>query len=223
LYQDFKEYNENYTSAYVHENGWMFGVPLKHRKAFGYLYNRDITSEEDALQNYLENLKNYVGLKDIDVGKIKRLKLFQYYKRKIIKNRIITFGNKLYFFDPHSGLPLHFNLIMVGKIIEFITSDKNLIEIENEINDSYNKQISLLEDLMALNYAGKNKIDSDFWNIKKKESHEHLKNSEELYQWYKDTKLNPNCRKFFWTFGPNLMRKYINGYKVDLDELFKGK
>jgi hypothetical protein len=57
LFPDFKNYQEEFTSSYVHENGWMFGVPLQHRKAFGYLYNNKSTSYEEAIEHF-SKLKN---------------------------------------------------------------------------------------------------------------------------------------------------------------------
>ena len=62
LYQDYREYNEDMTSMYVHENGWMFGIPISFRKTFGYIYNTNYTRYPDALKNFETSIGEYLSL-----------------------------------------------------------------------------------------------------------------------------------------------------------------
>ena len=224
LYQDFKNYGEEFTSAYVHENGWMFGVPLEHRKAFGYTYNSEITSEEDAINNFLENLNYYVGLKDVAVDKIKKVKWSQFYKNTIIDGRVITIGNKLYFFDPQMGVPLHFVYSKVSDFLDIVNRAPkfDLSFIQTKFNALYKKHMGELQDVLPINYAGKTKINSPFWNLKQKEAYDFLQNSESFYKWYKNTKMGkPPELLGVPGFNIELLTQYIDGYKIDLDNMFK--
>lgn len=222
LYQDFKKYSEDYTSLYVHENGWMFGIPLEHRKAFGYVYNDTITNEDDALQNFQENLKYYVGLSDISIDKIKKIKWRQFYKKEIIKGRIITMGNKLFFFDPQMGIPLHFTFTLMNDFLTIMNVKPDLIE--DKFNFLYNKCITELQDLLAVNYAGENKIDSAFWKLKKKESTEHLSNSKSFFKWYRQSMFqDPGLWFGVPGFNIKFMLLYLNGYKINLHKMFQSK
>jgi hypothetical protein len=74
LYPDFTKYDEPFTSTHFHEQGWMFGVPLQHRKAWGYLYDKNITSHEDASEHFAK-------LKGIDTTNLRRFNWEPYYKK----------------------------------------------------------------------------------------------------------------------------------------------
>ena len=114
LYQDFKQYNEHFSSATLHDNGWMFGIPLQHRKAFGYCYNTNFLTKEQALQNFSK-------LVNVEKEKVKSLNWEQYYRKVAIDRRIVYTGNKLYFYEPHGGMPLHYYCLFA---IEFIRTFK---------------------------------------------------------------------------------------------------
>lgn len=208
IYPHFKQYNEDYSYAYVHDNGWMFGVPLSHRKAFGFCYNSNFLSEEDAKLKFRK-------LKNIDYKSIRKLSWTQYYKNTVKDNRIFTNGNKLYFFEPHQGLPLHYYFTIANHIIQ------EIIEItpNNSTNVYHNKIIKEYEILIALNYAGENRIVSKYWEESKKIAVHLLKTSESFKAWYfeRTQKFNPVD---YGTHDAELMDMYLSYYNIDLGKIF---
>jgi hypothetical protein len=214
IYPEMKNYYEFYTSAYVHENGWMFGIPVQGRKAWGYLYNKNITSEKEALENF-SNLKSF------EIDTIRKIKWRQYYRKNLMDERIIYMGNRLFFFEPHQSLPLHYyhNItdffirnIIIGK------KDINDISLVNQMMNNYHiKNIDYIEDLIAINYIGENNIDSEFTNYVKTHAKKTLLESENFINFAKSYNNTGN----FSTYGfhpASLMKQYIEGYKINLKE-----
>jgi hypothetical protein len=210
LYPDFQQYHEMYTSAHVHKNGWMFGVPLTHRKAWGYLYNKDITPTEEAVQAFSE-------LKGIDAGPLRKISWKQYYRKKVLDRRILSSGNKLYFFEPHMTLPLHFyNMIAIDFLSKIARTLSDVSMLNREVNGGYVDSIDKIQDLIALNYAGTTNIDSPFWNETKVKARQRLQNSNRFQHWLKTSE---QTIQGYCVHPPKIMREYIEGYGIDLKSL----
>lgn len=210
LYPDFKKYDEPYTSMHFHKNGWMFGVPLSHRKAFGYLYNNKITTETEAIKNFSE-------MKNIDASTLRRFSWSPYYRKKLMDGRIIYLGNKLYLFEPANAFPLFYYNTIVNNFI------KNVIHLSVEnlnhnMNNFHKEHINFIIDLIALTYCGDvHKTDSDFWNHLKPKAKAWLKQSYSWNEWIKQVKKDKQIKNFLYQ-GSSLMNEYINGFKIDINE-----
>jgi hypothetical protein len=211
LYPDFTNYDEMYTSSYIHDNGWMFGVPLQHRKTFGYLYNNNITTQEDACRDF-EKIKN------IDTTNLRKFSWKQYYRKKAMDGRILSMGNRLYFFEPSQALPLHYYSVLTDIFINEV--DQATPEQLNEImNKDYNYFINTIQDLIALNYVGKNSLDTNFWNYTKDQAKKQLLHSHSFQEWLMDSKFENNLQGYF-THTEDVMEGYISGFKIDLNSLY---
>jgi hypothetical protein len=207
LYPDFKEYKEDYTSATVHKNGWMFGVPLQHRKAFGYLYNNTVTSYEDAK-------KDFEQIKGIDATDARQFSWNQYFRKKVIDGRILYTGNKLYFFEPNQAIPLHYYAIIADVFVRLGTT--STVEYTNqEMNIFHARNIEQIQNLIAINYAGENKLDTAFWKYAKEGSKSRLMNSQDFRDWAKSS-VDSETILAYWSHDASLMKDYVNGYKIDL-------
>jgi hypothetical protein len=210
LYPDFKKYDEVYTSSHVHENGWMFGVPLHHRKAWGYLYNNKITSVEDATKHFGE-------WKDIDASSLRKISWKHYYRKKVLDSRVLFSGNKLYFFEPHMTLPLHFyNMIATDFISKILRTQGNVQMMNREINSGYKDGIEKIQDLVALNYAGQVDIDSPFWKETNAKAKQRLINSDKFQHWITTSGNSPRA---YFVHPSKIMREYVEGYNLDLGDL----
>ena len=91
----------------------MFGVPLSFRKAFGYLYHDALTSDEEAIADFSK-------IKNIDANTCRKIKWQQYYKNNAMEGRILYMGNRLYFFEPHQAIPLHYYVFLTSKFLNAI-------------------------------------------------------------------------------------------------------
>jgi hypothetical protein len=207
LYPDFKEYHEDFTSVYMHDNGWMFGIPLQHRKAFGYLYNNTLTTEQEA-RNHFEKIKN------IDTSVLRKFSWEQYYRKSAVEGRILYLGNKLYFFEPTGAIPLYYYMLIVNQFFLTINSDKSSI-LEQHVNKVHLNSVNTIQDLIALNYVGDNSLDTDFWNNKKQESFDRLTKSERFMEWVRNN-IGKTRVSEYWKWDAQTMQQYIKGFKIDL-------
>lgn len=238
-YQVHKHYEEDLTGIYVHDNGWMFGIPVKGRKTYGYAFNSNITTLEDATDHFELTLREYTDVESIDRDKIRNLPWKQFYRKNIIDGRIITLGNKLFFFDPLQGLPIIVNTLNVGMMCDIIMNkskytgkmiEKTLI---NLINQNHRWFMMHIVNLTAMNYAGKNKIDSVYWNKVRPIARDTLYKSESLFEWFMECKImehqkKPNMKNsnkppqgpHYSPHNHYLMNLYLDGYGVDLEEIY---
>jgi len=208
IYPHFQIYNEEYTSSYVHDNGWMFGVPLQHRKAFGYCYNNDYLSVDEAIDKFSE-------LKDIEREKLRYFSWKHYYKKEAYQDNTLYLGNKLYFFEPHQAIPLHYYMMLTQEFMKAVVGGWH--DLDGLLNSYHNMSMKEIQDLIALNYAGRNSMDTPFWKDKKDQAVNRLKTSETFQSWGK-TKLRGGYLDF-WAQDARIMDQYINGYGIDLKEL----
>lgn len=206
LYPHFTEYNEEFTSSYFHKNGWMFGVPLTHRKAFGYCYNNNITTLEEACSDF-EKIKN-ISTKDL-----RKFSWKQYYKKSAIHNRVLSMGNRLYFFEPHQAIPLHYYANLTREFFVAALSENNL-KLHMTVNKYHANNISDIQDLIALNYSGEINFESKFWNYAKENACKRLHNSVWFNKWAKESR--DSSVRPYWVHGRQMMEQYISGFKVDL-------
>jgi hypothetical protein len=215
IYPEFRSYDETYTSASVHDHGWMFGIPLQHRKAWGYLYNNQLTTEDAALENF-EKVNKIIS--DIDITELRKISWIPYYKKQAMDNRILSMGNRLYFFEPTQAIPLHYYGMLTQYFSQLVFKDTDLLMLNKRVNYYHELSMSDIQDLIALSYNGKNNINSLFWNSAKEQSTTRLKKSTRFQQWLID-KENAGMYVKFWAHTDRMMKQYIEGFQVDLDKL----
>ena len=211
LNPDFKDYGENNTSAYVHPNGWMFGVPLTLRKAFGYCYNNEFTSYEEAV-------KDFSHIKGIDASTLRNFSWIPYRKAQAIDERILAMGNKLYLYEPQQAMPLHYYALITSCFIDGILNNVPNDVLNQVINKFNNEAMEDISNLMALNYCGENHIDSVFWNALKQRSTDHLKKSKRWQNWLKEVETAGKIIGYY-PADVSMMTSYIKGFKIDLATL----
>lgn len=168
----------DYTYHVAHKDGWMFGIPIHTRSAWGYLFNRDITDQEEAVKNCSELLKTHRISKYIDRDylreNIKILHFNHYYSKKCVNNRIIRNGNRLYTFEPLHGYAVPTFLNVCEFSLEYIFGDIS----EDRFNQKYKNLLSSLEELICFHYHKGSIHNTKFWNYAKERSLKRLEGSE---------------------------------------------
>ena len=213
IFPEFKIYDEQYTTNLFHQNGWMFGIPLRHRKAFGYLYNNSITSKEEAIIHF-KKLKP-----DIEVEKLRSLNWKHYYKKEAMQDKVLSMGNKLYFFEPAQGLPLHYCFHISSLFADLICNNFfSPIDISSYINLYHNIHMQKIQDLIALNYAGENNMNSNFWQTTKEKARIRLKDSDRFREWCKNN-IDLGYISQYCFHTDHLMRQYIEGFNINTGDL----
>ena len=212
VYPEFTLSENTNTTVTFHKNGWMFGIPLQHRKAFGYLYNRNITSKEEAITHF-QTLKP-----EVNAENIRFIEWTSYYRKKVMNNRILYLGNKLYFFEPAMGLPLHYYVNVSSVFSDFILNDEiSKVDIPDYMNKYHDIQMEKIQDIISLNYISKNDMTSKFWNEISVKSKDRLKKSIRFQEWAKEV-LTRDYYIQYWTIGATVMKQYITGFDIDLKE-----
>lgn len=206
IFPEFKKYPEMFTSSQATQDGWMFGIPLEHRKAFGYLYNSNITSFEEAKENF----KRLKGLSDEDLEKTRKLSWTYFYKKTALNGRILTSGNKLFFFEPNQGFPLHYYLVLADALIDCIYSGR---DVEDSINSFYQRIIEEVLDVIALTYQAGVPFESKFWQITKQASKKHLLKSKKFNNW------RQNLNEYYASHSPEIMKYLLSGMEIDLNSV----
>lgn len=206
---------EDYTTAEAHDHGWMFGVSLPSRKTYGYLYNNEYLSKEEALENFKK-------IRNVDMSNVRSFSWNHYYRIKMFENNILYLGNKLYFFEPHQAMPLHFYCDVLSRLHTLLSDtnhtlcDSEQMEIKRKMNSFYDKNITEIMDMICINYVGENKNQTQFWLDMKKQCLEILKSSPGFVTWCKNSERNEYS--FYCMFNATFMKTYIKGYKIDLKE-----
>lgn len=157
----------NYTHHVAHKNGWMFGIPLKTRQGWGYLYNDTITTKEEATEHIKE-------LFNKDEVNLKEFKFKNFYAKKMLEGRIIKNGNRAMFMEPLEGFSGSYYYRVLQVFTDFIYGIMN----EDRVNEQLVWDAQDAESVMSFIYHGGSNFDSPFWNHAKQITSEHLKNSE---------------------------------------------
>jgi Tryptophan halogenase len=173
LIHNQKDYEfEPYTDHIATKHGWMFGVPLKARKTYGYMFNDKITSKEEAL----EDMKEFFKVDAID-GREYFFKC--YYANQIVNGRVGRNGNKALFFEP-----LVANSIFLYIHTARVFFDYMMGTIDAQAADAaFVKGVQEMEDLISHYYSGGSTFqNSKFWEQAPKAAQERLKNREPYHQ-----------------------------------------
>lgn len=210
IYPEFEKYNEMYTTSTAHSNGWMFNIPLTFRKAHGYLYNKDVTSYEEAAEEFVKF--NPI----VDINKTRRLEWSTFYRKEIVEQNIIYLGNKLFFFEPSQGFPLHYYAVFADIAIHCFAND---INIQDHLNDYYLNIIEDIQDVIALTYQANVPYNSKFWNYAKTSSFDKLKKSKKFLDWVN----NPSKYTHFASHSNEIMFTLINGMNIDISKFKENK
>jgi hypothetical protein len=210
LYPEQKKYDEMYTTLIAHKNGYMFGIPLTYRKTWGYLYNNKFTTKEEALNDFAK-------IKGIDTSSLRSFSWQPSYRLSPLDGRVLTMGNKLFFFEPFGAFQMHYYIGVMKATLSEIFNEVTGKQLEAIVKENHIKNIEQIQDVLAINYCGENKCNSKFWNYATKASRDRLKKSKSFQEWI----LSKPKHKFnkYWSFEPLLLNELIKGYKIDLNSL----
>jgi len=146
------------------EHGWMFGLPLQTRNAWGYLYNDTISSKQEVVDDMCKIFRldeNTLNLKEFS---------FKNYRAKTyFDGRIMLNGNRALFYEPLEALSNGFYDSVIRNFFDYVTENKAISNFYSVAN--INKQLVELakssEMFINFVYHGGSKYDSKFWNFAK--------------------------------------------------------
>ena len=160
---------EPYTDHVAMKHGWMFGVPMKTRKTFGYLFNDKITPKEEAM----EDMKQFLGVEQLDNKEF----LFNcYYSNSLVEGRIFKNGNKALFFEPLVANSIFIYIYTTRLIYDHIKG----VNTTEKTNAMFVKAVQEMEDVISYYYQGGSLHETPFWDFATKHTRERLDNRQEF-------------------------------------------
>lgn len=151
------------------KNGWMFGIPLKTRQGWGYLYNDTITTKEEAMEDIADIFKTTVDKLDLREFAFK-----PYYAKTFFDGRILKNGNRALFFEPLEALSGFFYEMALRTVFDYYTGNRPTVD---SVNTHLTSLAQNLENFYHYIYHGGSTFDTPFWNTITKRSSEKLKNN----------------------------------------------
>jgi hypothetical protein len=177
----------------------MWGIPLQSRINYGYNFNDNITSLEEARLNFAKEL-------GVDVEVIKNNKDFKFHSyihKKIFNKRIFKNGNIAALIEPIFANALFMYDDISRNIHHYIThsidcSDEEGILYQNNVKNTYDQIV----DFIHFVYHGGSTYDTNFWKfIKTTHPKEKIQTKNKNFVRTKDIIRYSNSRNFFSSPG----------------------
>jgi hypothetical protein len=160
-----KEADINWTRAVATPDGWTFVIPnTTQTTSYGYLYNDEITSTEEASANFEEIFS--LGKQGVHQSEISKLKFSNYIaKQPIIDNRIILGGNRLSFLEPLEATANDASLLWTRKTFDWIIYN---ITTPDLISQEFSTYIHQIQNFIIWHYMYGSKYNTPFWEAARK-------------------------------------------------------
>lgn len=171
--------NGQVTDHFATKHGWTFGIPLTNRYTYGYLFNNNINTKEEAMQGFEELINS-----PINRSELKEYKFTPYYAKKIIDKRILKNGNRALFFEPLSASSIFIYTLILEVFLDHleVQSTTNPFADGSNTNKLCIKMINDLEDIISFLYHGGSIYDTEFWRYASDKGKSRLQKSEVFHK-----------------------------------------
>ena len=203
----------NYTHVIAKKYGWMWDIPLQHRKGCGYVYNDNYTSPEKAQ----EEIETDLGIKIDPQRDIKfeagRLEKFW------IKN-VLSSGLASAFVEPLEATSIHMTVLQINHFIEQYFTH-NMDFNNTAMQDRYNKDMTSvwddIKDFIVLHYNSPRR-DTEFWIEASSEKRRSEELKSKLAVWKtrmpRTTDYKGRLNENFYDLGNTLWMQVMIGMKM---------
>lgn len=156
-----------FTDHIATDHGWMFGVPLKDWKTYGYLYNDQITTTEAAR----EDMMKVLGIGTLNSNEYQAEYIMKsYYANELVSGRICKNGNSALFFEPLIANSIHLYLHANRLIFDYIKKGTPAATT----NEGFVRAVQEMEDLISYYYQGGSMRVGEFWRVATESSQKRL-------------------------------------------------
>tara|TARA_R110000803_G_scaffold48685_2_gene101219 strand:+ start:1090 stop:2244 length:1155 start_codon:yes stop_codon:yes gene_type:complete len=201
----------NYTKHVATENGWMFGIPLQTRQNYGYMFNDNITTTEEAKKDLSKIFNTELNLKEF--------KFKPYYASVFLKDRVLKNGNRAIFLEPLEAL----SGVMYDQINRLMWDHIYNNKSEKILNEQCINISKKCENFIAFVYSESTKFKSKFWEETKKKANKHLTNKnwtetlEFVIRQIKQGALNNGgTNHIAFPFIPLLWKEYLKHFNIKI-------
>ena len=160
LEPNFDEELPTYTDSIAMKYGWMWQIPLQHRTGCGYVYDSDLISEEEAIQE----IEEYLGFEPLYPRKNKGGFKFEAgcYETPWVKN-CIALGLSAGFIEPLEATSI---MVTIGCLQDIFSNVQNIQDKNSPFREVYNtlveKKNDEIRDFLYFHYMT-GRTDTDFW------------------------------------------------------------
>ena len=165
-YKNKKEEMNLYTDCIAHDNGWVWKIPLWTRWGTGYVYSDKYVSDEDALKEFKQFIKDrdYSGI-DVEELEYKNIQMrVGRHERMWVKN-VVGIGLSAGFIEPLESNGLYSVHEFLKQLILKICGDRdsyNALDRE-EYNFECSKMFDGFASFVSMHYALSTRDDTEYW------------------------------------------------------------
>jgi len=185
------------------KNGWMFGIPLTSRHTYGYLFNTNITKDEDAISEMSDFFEKNLSKDDLIEYNFK-----SYYSKSVMNGRILNNGNRALFFEPLSASSI-WCYVAIAEMFAHHLENPTKYNV-SFVNTNFMEMAKSLEDMLSFLYHGGSIHDTDFWKFAKERANARLNKSLLFADIVKEYKMNESQGTPLygrtWFFTPHSLR-----------------
>ena len=187
------------------KNGWMFGLPLKTRQGWGYLFNDNITTREEAVAD----IEEIFGKKDLN---LREFTFTNYHAKQFFDGRILKNGNRALFFEPMEATSGFFYETVMRYFFDYIHNNLSLDQVNADLLGAAED----IENFIHYVYHGGSTFDSKFWSITKKTSAEKLKNNQ---RWHATIEEVRRCHRDGVVLDNKIVSRWLVKHWVEWEEM----
>ena len=203
----------NYTHVIAKKYGWMWDIPLQHRKGCGYVYCDNYITPEKAQEEIEKDLKiKITPQKDI---KFKAGRLQKFWCKNVLST-----GLSSAFVEPLEATSIHMTVMQINHFLEQYYSDNINFNCENLIEQYNNEMTSVwddIKDFIVLHYNSPRK-DTLFWKEASSEKRRSQRLKKLLNIWEnrmpREVDYQGNLSNSFYYFGNTLWYQILIGMKI---------
>jgi hypothetical protein len=168
---------EPFTDHIATRDGWMFGVPLKGYKTYGYLYSSSLTDGKAAEAEMMRLL----GTDQLEHGSYDAEYAFRcYYANELVSGRVCKNGNRALFFEPLLANSMFVYIYAARLIYDYIVAGQEA----SQCNALFAKSVHEMEDVVSYYYRGGSTHQSEFWKQSQERATARLGRRQEFWDYF---------------------------------------
>ncbi len=161
-YEDKEKELVNYTNCTAIANGWVWNIPLWSRMGCGYVYSNRFISDEEALDEFKQHLKEkgYKNVEDLEYEHIPMR--VGTHTRTWVKN-VCAIGLSGGFMEPLESLGLNTTMSFLYLLVRTLQRDRVSQWDRDVFNAACKSRYKGSAEFIALHYALSHRDDSEYW------------------------------------------------------------
>lgn len=147
----------NYTNVTAKKYGWLWDIPLQHRKGMGYVFNDQYINDEQAQKE----IENDLGFK-IEPRSLIKFKAGRH--EKFWCKNVLSTGLASAFVEPLEATSIHMTMVQINYFLQnYFTNNMSFDNFSiNNYNNSMTTVWDDIKDFIVLHYHSPRK-DTEFW------------------------------------------------------------